>query len=98
MKALSRSEVIRRSVSVLIYGLAGLLPVIGLLPAVSAVIQGIRIRRAYPEPNPVEHYRRWGMVLGSLCILLNICAVVITVVNLLQQANHGYYIDYAPDY
>jgi hypothetical protein len=93
MKALNRSEVIRRSVSVLIYGLAGLLPVIGLFPAVSAVIQGIRIRRAYAGPNPVENYRRWGMALGTLCILLNLCAVIIIIINLIAVANRGYWID-----
>jgi len=93
MKPLDRSEVVRRSVSVLICGLAGLLPVIGLFPAVSAVIQGIRIRRAYPEPNPVEHYRRWGMALGTLCILLNVCAVIIMIINLIAVANRGYWVN-----
>jgi len=86
MKALDRSGVIRQSVSVFLHGLAGLLPIIGLIPAVSAVIRGIRIRRAYTEPNPADHYRKWGMALGCLCILLNLCAVVITVMNLLAVA------------
>ena len=70
MKPLDRSGVIRQSVWVLIDGIAGFLPVIGIIPSVSAIIRGIRIRRAYSQPNPVDNYRKWGMALGSLCILL----------------------------
>jgi hypothetical protein len=95
MKPLDRSGVIRQSVSVFLYGAAGLLPLIGLIPAVSAVIRGIQIRRAYSEPNPVDHYRKWGMALGSLCILLNACAVVIVIINVFNQANHGVWINNA---
>jgi len=93
MKPLDRSGVIRQSVSVLVHGFLGLLPLIGVIPAVSAVIQGIRIRRAYAAPNPVEHYRRWGMALGGLSILINSCAIFITVFNLINAANRGYWID-----
>jgi hypothetical protein len=87
MKPLDRSEIIRQSVSVFICGFAGLLPVIGLFPAVSAIIRGVRIRRAYCEPNPADHYRKWGIALGSLGILVNVCAIVIAI------ANRGYRLD-----
>jgi hypothetical protein len=93
MKPLDRSGVIRASVSVLVHGFLGLLPLIGIIPAVSAVIQGIRIRRAYAETNPVDHYRKWGMALGGLSILLNSCAIVIAISNLIAVANQGYWID-----
>ena len=89
MRLIDRSEVIRQSVSVLIYGFVGLLPLIGLFPAVSAVIQGMRIRRAYPASNPVDHYRKLGMVLGSVCIFLNLCVVLIVIKNLFDAANRG---------
>ena len=89
MKPLNRSEAIRQSVSVLIYGFAGLLPLIGIFPAVSAVNRGIQIRRGYPGPNPVDHYRKWGMTLGTVCILLNLCAVLIVIKNLFDAANRG---------
>jgi hypothetical protein len=93
MKPLDRTGVIRASVSVLVHGILGLLPLIGIIPAVSAVIHGIRIRRAYAGANPVDHYRRWGMALGSLCILINACAIFIVVGNLIAAANRGYWID-----
>ena len=89
MKALDRSEAIRQSVSVLIYGFAGLLPLVGLFLAVTAVNRGIRIRRAYSEPNPVDHYRKWGMRLGVLCILLNLCVVAVAINYLLTQTDIG---------
>lgn len=94
MKTLDRTQVIRQSVSVLIRGIAGLVPFVGILPAASAIILGLRIRRAYPGINPVDHYRKWGMALGILFLLLNIYAVGIFVVNLLNQANRGYYMNY----
>lgn len=93
MKPLDRTGIIRASISVLIHGILGLLPLIGIIPAVSAVVQGIRIRHAYAGPNPVDHYRRWGVVLGSLCILLNACAILIAIGNLIAAANRGYWID-----
>lgn len=93
MKPLDRSGVIRQSVSVLICGIAGFLPVIGLFPAVSAVVNGLRIRRAYPGPNPVDGYRRWGLALGIFCVLLNVCAVIIFIVNIISAATRGYWID-----
>ncbi len=91
MKPLDRSGMIRQSVSVFIHGIFGLLPLIGIIPAVSAVIHGIRIRRAYAGANPVDHYRKWGMALGGLSILVNSCAIVITVFNLINAATRGYW-------
>jgi len=87
MKPLDRSEAIRQSVSVLIYGFAGLLPLIGIFPAVSALNLGIRIRRGYSAPNPVDHYRKWGMTLGVLCLLLNLWAIAIAISHLLTETD-----------
>jgi hypothetical protein len=81
MKSLDRAGVIRESVSVLVHGVVGLVPVIGIIPAVSAIIHGIRISRAYREPNPVDSYRKWGMALGCLSVLVNGCATLILVIN-----------------
>ena len=93
MKALDRTGVIRQSVSVFIDGIAGFIPIIGIIPATAAVIRGFRIRRAYSDVNPVDHYRKWGMALAGLSILVNFCAVVIAVINL-TQAHQRVFVDY----
>lgn len=92
MKPLDRSAIIRQSIWVFIDGLAGFLPLIGIIPATTAIVRGIRIRRAYAGPNPADHYRKWGMALGCLCILLNLCAVLIAITNLIAVANRGYWV------
>jgi hypothetical protein len=89
MKTLDRTGVISQSLRVFICGLAGLLPFIGIIPATAAVIRGIRIRRAYSETNPADHYRKWGIALGSLSLLLNLCAVGLAITNALAAASCG---------
>ena len=91
MKALDRAGAIHQSLHVFVYGFAGLLPVIGIVPATAAVIRGFKIRRAYAEPNPANHYRRWGMALGSLGVLVNLCAIAIVVTNIMDALNRGYW-------
>lgn len=87
------SEILQRSVSVLFCWVVGLMPLIGLVSAVSAIIHGIRIRRAYADSNPANNYRKWGMALGGLGVLLNFCAVAIAIARLFAIANRGYWID-----
>jgi len=91
--AIFGSEIFQQSVSMFICGLVGLLPLIGLVLAASAIVNGIRLRRAYSDSNPANRYRKWGIVLGSLGVLLNFCAVAIAIIRLITIANRGYWID-----
>ena len=93
MKILDRAGVIRESLLVFYYGLAGLIPVIGLLPATVALVRGLQLRRRTTEPNPAENYRKWGMALGACSLLLNSYAAIVTVINLLNAAQQGHFMD-----
>lgn len=89
MKTLDRAGVIRESLLIFYYGLAGLLPVIGLLPGTVALVRGLRLRRGYAEPNPANNYRKWGMALGALSLLLNSCAAILATFNAISAVRQG---------
>jgi hypothetical protein len=71
MKPLDRITVIRQSLRVFVCGLASLLPLVGVVSGTCALVSGWRLRRGYQDFNPADNYRRWGMVLGSVGILLS---------------------------
>ncbi len=88
MKPLDRIGVIRQSLAIFIYGIAGLVPVIGLLPAIMALIRGFRLRRRYAEPNPADNYRKWGIVLGVCGILITVYTAMLVVANIIAARRH----------
>jgi len=87
------SEFLQKSVPVILCAVLGLLPLTGLISAVSALSYGMRIRRGYAEPNPANHYRKWGMALGVLGVLLNCCAAAMVIAKLFVAAERGYWFD-----
>ena len=68
-----RAEAIHRSVSCFIHGVLGVvIPLLGLVPAVSALVTWRTITRRYRgQWNPAEHYLKAGGILGILGILSN---------------------------
>ena len=81
---MARILVIQLSLRAFVCGLLGLIPVIGLLPAVHAVYCWARIRRRYAEEwNPASSYLSWGTALAVLG--LGITAVGIPAVILSLQ-------------
>jgi len=68
-----RAEAIHRSVSCFIHGVLGVvIPLLGLVPAVSALVTWRTITRRYRgQWNPAQHYLRAGGVLGMVGILSN---------------------------
>ena len=76
MNSLNRIGIIRQSVSVFLYGITGLVPIAGIFHATHALVKGFRLQQAYSEPNPVDHYRKWGMALGLFGILISICGII----------------------
>jgi len=61
-----------------ICGLLGLLPIIGLVPAVCAIGYWMRVRSRYRnEWNPASLYLNWSAVLGVLGIFIAALATAI---------------------
>ena len=89
MKSMDRIAAIRQSLNIFICGIVGLVPVIGLLPATIALFGGFRLRREYSAPNPANHYRKWGMVLGICGILISIYTVIFVAANIIASLQHG---------
>ncbi len=80
----NRVILIRRSLSAFGFGLIGLIPLLGLIPAVYAVFCWLRLRRRYrDEWNPAAAYLNWGAVFGIVGIsvlLLAVLALVLAIV------------------
>ena len=94
MKPLDRIGVIRQSLAIFIYGIVGLVPLIGLLPAIMALFRGFRLGREYAEPNPADNYRKWGMALGVCGILITVYTAMVIVANIIAKLRHeGVFMD-----
>ena len=76
MKPLDRVTVIRQSLSVFVCGIASLLPLIGIVPAVCALLRAAQIHRGYHEFNPAAAYAQWGARLAMLGMSVTILAAV----------------------
>ena len=79
---MDRITVIRNSMAVFVCGLIGLLPVLGSVPAIYALVLWGKIRFRYrDEWNPASAYLDAGValaLLGLLGLLLLISAAVVT--------------------
>ena len=82
---MDRIAAIEKSLSVFFWGIMGFLPVLGLLPAVHALVCSWRVRSQYRDQwNPALPYLRAGTVLatfGVLSSLLVISAAVLAIGN-----------------
>jgi hypothetical protein len=64
---MDRITIIQKSMVVFVCGIIGVLPVIGLLPAILAVIGWVRVRKNInAEWNPASLYLRLGALLASI--------------------------------
>jgi len=67
---MDRIAAIEKSLNCFVCGLVGLLPLLGLFPAVHALVCWRRVRARYgSEWNPAEAYLTGGFVLGVLGVL-----------------------------
>jgi hypothetical protein len=68
--------IIDKSLQAFVCGLIGILPVIGLIPGIYAIICWAHVRRIYrSEWNPASLYLSWGARLAAIGILLSLLAV-----------------------
>jgi hypothetical protein len=79
---MSRTVVIRKSMTAFVCGLIGFLPVVGLLPGLYALSCWAHIRTRHPgEWNPAAAYLSWGArlsLLGLLGTALIVASMAIT--------------------
>ena len=68
--AMDRITAIRKSLTTFTCGIVGFLPVIGLIPAVYAILNWRRVTVQYgKEWNPASAYLSWGARLATLGLL-----------------------------
>ena len=81
-----RILVIRKSLTAFVCGLIGLLPLVGVAPAVYALLCWNRIRARYrDEWNPASAYADWGARLAMLGLLGTALIVVLIAVLILAN-------------
>jgi hypothetical protein len=81
-----RITAIRKSLAVFVFGLIGLLPVVGVVPAGYAVWFSIQVGSKYRNQwNPASAYIRCGAVLGLLGLSCSVLIIVIVLSGLLSS-------------
>jgi hypothetical protein len=81
---MERIYVIRKSQNIFAWGLIGLIPIVGFVPAVYAMLAGIRLHlQSRREWNPAAKYLSWGTVLGSLSVGITLLVAAIVILGLL---------------
>jgi hypothetical protein len=70
------TAIIHRSLTVFVCGMIGLLPVIGFVPALMAIIEWSRARK-YPDWNPAAAYLKWGGRMALIGIAHSALAVLV---------------------
>jgi hypothetical protein len=76
---MDRITAIRSSLAVFVCGIVGLIPVVGFLPALYALIVRGRVRARYREWNPAARYLNLGAALGGLGLTYSAVGLVILV-------------------
>lgn len=75
---MDRISAIEKSLTCFVYGIVGLIPVIGLFPAVHALWCCGKVRAGYgTQWNPASSYLKGGMVLGLLGVLSSAITILV---------------------
>ena len=85
MKPLDRISVIQQSLRVFVCGIIGLCPIIGIFPAMWALVGAVRIHRGYHDFNPAAPYAKWGVTFALLGIFVSFLATVAFGFSLVSQ-------------
>ena len=84
---MDRADAIRRSLTAFVCGMAGFLPVIGLVPAGYALFCWRSVTVAYgKEWNPASPYLSWGARLASLGLLTSALLIIAVIGAILNGA------------
>jgi uncharacterized membrane protein len=83
---MDRITAIRKSLTAFVCGLFGLVPVLGFVPAVCALVWWRQVRKRYREPwNPAASYLTWGAVLGAVGLLASALVLFVFVLAVLTE-------------
>ncbi len=84
-EAFARAAVIRASLEVWVCGIFGVLPVLGLVPGLYAIVRWLRVRAAHRDQwNPAAAYLNGGAALaliGLLCSGVVMAAIGVALIN-----------------
>jgi hypothetical protein len=73
--------IIKKSMQAFVCGLIGILPIIGVIPGIYAIICSGYVHGKYPDEwNPASLYLSWGARLGAIGVLfsiLTVCALML---------------------
>lgn len=87
---MNRIILIRTSLSIFTCGVAGLIPLFGIVPAVYAVVSGIRLNLSCKnEWNPASGYLNWGITLALLSLSLNLLIGAVFILELVPPYVEG---------
>jgi hypothetical protein len=80
---MDRATAIRRSLTCFVCGIIGMIPIIGLLPAMYTVIWGLLIHHRYRDWNPAARYLNWGTTLAALGLAQTLLLLGLLIVALI---------------
>ena len=73
---MDRIAATRTSLKGFVYGLFGLVPILGLVPAIKAWLCWRQVHRHYQDWNPARKYLYWGLILSWLALIGNLMVAV----------------------
>jgi uncharacterized membrane protein len=84
---MDRITAIRKSLTCFVCGLIGFLPVIGVIPAIFALVGWAQISARYGKQwNPAATYLSWGARLAALGLLASLILVAVALMAFALQA------------
>ena len=82
---MERIAAIEQSLTVFVCGIVGFLPVLGLIPAVHALVCWIRVRRKYGNQwNPAAPYLRAGAMMALLGVLSSMLLIAVVCIAIAE--------------
>jgi hypothetical protein len=80
---MDRITAINESLTVFVYGIFGLVPILGCALAFCAKYRARRVRREFGmEWNPAGAYLKWGVVMASVGLLISVALVCVAIIIL----------------
>lgn len=79
-------EAINKSLRAFVCGLFGLLPVIGLIPAIHALRCRYAVRKRFPDGwNPAARYLKWSFVLSLVGLFNSVLAAFVVAIAIIEN-------------
>jgi hypothetical protein len=80
---MDRITAINESLTVFVYGIFGLVPILGCVPAFCAQYRAWRVKREFgTEWNPADAYLTWGAAMACAGLLVSVALVCVAIIIL----------------